>query len=304
MSTTTLFRIAVIGLGDCGIGLTERLSTTGLMVRATDSATKHLARARTVLKSLRSALVRTGLLVQEHADAATRQTSLLVNRTEALERAELVFDVREGTLEQRKEHIVQLAGEIADSALIIVCQPPAEPEVLAKLAAGVPHPERVLALELTEFPSLLRRGRLLTSAATTKHAVNDLTNLLLRCGLILDSAGVESIAILRRLYAAVARESCEILAEQKMAPAQLDEIIRTLVGPMLTAIGPLEYAGAIGLDAAFATVLKDGVSDRAQTHLRAGGPDRGPLPLPEHQVGEDGLAESMRRLSRIQMNLS
>lgn len=301
MTTLALFRVALIGLSDCGVGLAERLSTSGLMVRVTDPSTKHLMRARTLFQSLRAALVRTGLLPQDAADAAARQTQLLVNRTEALDRAQLVFDCIDGDHAQRQEHLAQLGREVSPEAIVVLVQPPADWTSLAK---DFPHPQRLLALQLTEFPSMLRRCQVQPSPATAPAATLQITNLLLRCSMILDNDALASIPILSRLYGAVAREACEILAEQKLNPAQLDEVVRTLVGPMLTAIGPMEYIGEVGVDSALDNVLTGKLTPQAAAHLKSGGPDSQPLPLPEAVTGEDGLPECMRRLSRIQMNLT
>jgi hypothetical protein len=241
------------------------------------------------------------LLAQDTADAAARQTQLVVSRAEVLERSQLVFDCIEDDLAHRKEHLLTLAGEIPENGIVVLVQPPKGWEALAK---EFPHPERLIGLQLTEFPSLLRRGQLLPLPNTAKSVTVEVTNLLLRCGIILDTDGLAAIPIMNRLYGAVAREACEILREQNLAPAQLDEVIRTLVGPMLTAMGPMEYIADVGLDAAFATILSGKVSTAATDHLRTGGPDKGPLPLPESAVGEDGLPVCMLRLSRIQMNLT
>ncbi|MGH7143589.1 MAG: 3-hydroxyacyl-CoA dehydrogenase NAD-binding domain-containing protein [Planctomycetota bacterium] len=300
MTTSTLFRLALIGLGDCGVGLAERLSTTGLVVRATDPATKNLMRARTLFKALRSALVRTGLLTQESAAAADRQTHLVVNHTEALERADIVFDCLEGDLATRRTHLAQWVDLVPAQALLIVVQPPTGWE---KLQENFPHPDRLIALQVTEFPSLLRRGRVQPFPATASHLRVEVTNLMLRAGLLLDTDGLASIPVMMRLYNALAREACEILAEQQINPEALDEAVRASVGPLLTALGPLEYAGNLGLEAALGTILAGSLSAAARDHLLHGGPEGAPLALPRTPSGEDGLPESWRRLSRIQMNL-
>lgn len=248
--------VGVVGAGVIGLGVAADLALHGFRVilvdndpAQRDSAPARLAEATRFAPMLRpgfpasagqaAAAVR---ISADHADLA-ECTLVVENVTERLDDKENVYRV--------------LATVLADTAVVAVNTSSIP---VARLAAYLPRPERVIGVHFMNPPHLTTAVEVMrpdTTSDETLARIGELTALLRKKTVVVgDFPGFVSNRVSHLFF----NEAARVVEEHGVAPETVDQIFRDCFGHRM---GPLQTADLIGLDTVVHTLdhLRDATGD-------------------------------------------
>ncbi|HVT00182.1 MAG TPA: 3-hydroxybutyryl-CoA dehydrogenase [Solirubrobacterales bacterium] len=233
--------VAVLGGGLMGSGIAESVARAGLpvIVRDVDAAAIDAARRR-IEASISHAIERGKVDEAEAAEILNRIT--YSDRLEDIAAADLVVEAVPENAELKANILAQVAGIVADEALI-ASNTSSIP--IAQLAAGIARPERVLGLHFFSPVPVMRLVEIVVALDTSEQTVASAQAFAERIGkraiVTKDRSGfIVNMLLVPYLMAAV-----RMYEEGFATAADIDEGMKLGCGhPM----GPLTLADFIGLD--------------------------------------------------------
>jgi 3-hydroxybutyryl-CoA dehydrogenase len=234
-------KVAVLGGGLMGSGIAESSARAGLavVIRDIDEASLGAARGR-IEKSLGRVRDSGKIEAAEYEEILGRIA--FTERLEELADADLVIEAVPENLELKNEILGQVAGVVSEDALIASNT---SSIAIARLAGGLPRPERVLGLHFFSPVPLMRLVEIVVALDTsdaTRATAQEFAERIGKRGIVTkDRAGFLVNALLVPYLIAAMR-----MYEEEFASAEdIDEGMKLGAGyPM----GPLTLSDMIGLD--------------------------------------------------------
>jgi 3-hydroxybutyryl-CoA dehydrogenase len=233
-------RVGVLGAGTMGAGIAQVAALGGretLLYDAFEGAAEQGA-AR-LAEALAKGAAR-GRWSEAEAEAARARVRPVAD-LEELAGCELLIEAAPEDLALKRE----LFGAVA-----AVCGPEAvlasntSSLRIAEIAAGIPHPERVVGMHFFNPPALMRLVEVVAAPQSSAAALATATELAEAMGRTPIRAKDSPGFVANRLARPFSLESLRILADSLATPAEIDEIVRGAGFRM----GPFELLDLIGLD--------------------------------------------------------
>ncbi|MBS2031089.1 MAG: 3-hydroxyacyl-CoA dehydrogenase family protein [Deltaproteobacteria bacterium] len=234
-------RCAVLGAGTMGHGIAQIAAQSGFEVVlydvTRDAAEKGLARIRANLDTG----VAKGKVTAEAREAALAKLRA-VDSLAALEGAQWVVEAVPEDLALKQRLLGELAKSLGPDALLASNTSSLS---LTKLAAGLPHPERVIGMHFFNPPHLMKLLELVRAEQSSPETVALARALGEKLGKtcieVRDSPGFAS----SRLGICLAMEAIRMVEAQVASPADIDAAMELGYNhPM----GPLKLTDHVGLD--------------------------------------------------------
>ncbi|HYC82132.1 MAG TPA: 3-hydroxybutyryl-CoA dehydrogenase [Solirubrobacterales bacterium] len=241
----TIERVAILGGGLMGSGIAESVARSGIPVTVRDVDRTAVGAAR---KRIDSSLAHAEERGKVDAEGAERIRAAIAFTTDLAEiaAADLVIEAVPENAELKAGILAQVAGIVSEEALI-ASNTSSIP--IAQLAAGVPHPERVLGLHFFSPVPVMNLVEVVvaleTSEATLEAAREFAARIDKRAIVTKDRSGfIVNMLLVPYLMAAV-----RMYEEGFAAAEDIDEGMKQGCGhPM----GPLTLSDFIGLDVLYA----------------------------------------------------
>ena len=237
----TVERIGVAGAGTMGAGIAQVAALGGFETRVHDPVPEALVRG---LEHLHQALAKgaeRGRWSREAAAAAASRVQP-VPSLEALEGCDLVIEACPEDLDLKRE-LFRTAAAFCGAETVLATNTSSLP--VSDIAAGVPHPERVLGMHFFNPPALMRLVEVVATDRTVETALETAEQVAramgrepVRCS---DSPGF----VVNRCNRPFTLESLRVLDEGAAGHAQIDAVMRTEGGYRM---GPFELMDLIGVD--------------------------------------------------------
>jgi 3-hydroxyacyl-CoA dehydrogenase len=244
----TIKRLAVIGAGTMGHGITQVFAQAGLLVTLTDSDADVLGTAiQRIQVSLETCVGHSPVAVDgDRAATALERIAVASDLAEAVSRADFVIeavsedlDVKHKVLRQLEEHCP--AHVILTSTTSSFC--------VRDLAAALGHPERFLATHFWNPPYVIPVVEVMPGDRTSAVAVETTLKLLEKAGKYPALVKKDTPGFIgNRLQHALRREAIALVARGIASPEDVDLIARLSFGLRMPTIGPLETMDLGGLD--------------------------------------------------------
>ena len=277
----TVEQVGVVGAGTMGAGIAQIAALGGYETLLHDPVPEAL---ETGVERLRAALgkgAERGRWSEEEATAAARRVAAAGSLGDLAE-CDLVVEAAPEDLELKRELFAALAG--ACGAETILASNTSSLPVTA-IAAGVPHPERVVGMHFFNPPALMKLVEVVATERSGEAALEATTEVGRRMGRTPIRARDSPGFIANRLARPFSLESLRML-EQGVADAPtIDRVVRLGGGFRM---GPFELLDLIGLDV--------NLSVARSFYAQGGEPARWrPSPIQERMVGEGLLGRKAGR---------
>ncbi|HEU4599120.1 MAG TPA: 3-hydroxyacyl-CoA dehydrogenase NAD-binding domain-containing protein, partial [Solirubrobacterales bacterium] len=171
-------RVAVLGGGLMGSGIAEAVARAGVEVVVRDVDGTAVAGARRRIEGSLLEAVSSGKLEGEEADATLARIEL-TDELDGVGGADLVVEAVPENAELKVGILAQVAGIVSERALI-ASNTSSIP--IAQLAAGIPHPERVLGLHFFSPVPVIPLVEIVVAFDTSEETVAAATEFTERLG--------------------------------------------------------------------------------------------------------------------------
>lgn len=257
-------RIAVLGLGTMGHGISQIFASTGHRVRCYDSA----APARDTLKDrIRSNLdqkSRLGLSPGLDPEVVLDRIEVASELEPCVQGADFIVEAVREDLPTKKDLFKRLEDLISEET-ILASNTSTFP--MTEMSRGLRHPERTLVTHWFNPPHIIPLVEVVPGRGTSEETVRKAMDLLERNGKLAIRLHKEVPGFLvNRIQAAVFREIWDLVEQGVATPEQVDLAVSSSVGLRLAAAGPFEIADFAGLDITghvFGHLLKEIASSRS-----------------------------------------
>src|SRR5579864_7514411 len=257
-----LSRIAVIGNGIIGHGVSQIFAAAGIPVRMIGRQQASLDAALAKIRESLGRFTSEGLITAADAGAALERISASTS-LESAAGAQLVIEAVTEDLPLKHRIFEQLDG---------ICPPPAvlassSGQPASRLVARVKHRKRVIAAHFWNPPQLIPLVEVCAGPETDPSIVPWLTAVLARTGKQPVVLQCEIDGFLgNRMQFALLREALALWADGVASAESIDLAVKMSFGRRLAATGPLESADLGGLETmrAFAAFLFPSLATNAE----------------------------------------
>ena len=268
-------RVGVVGAGTMGAGIAQIAALGGYETRLHDPVPAALEAG---IERLRAALakgVAKGRWSEEEAEAASARAGGAASLAE-LGECDLVIEAAPERLELKRELFAALADACGHDA-ILASNTSSLP--VTAIAAGVPHPERVVGMHFFNPPALMKLVEVVSTGRSSAAALDATAEVGRRMGRTPIRAKDSPGFIANRLARPFTLESLRMLAEGAAGAETIDRVCRLGGGFRM---GPFELIDLIGLDV--------NLSVARSFYAQGGEPERWrPSAIQERLVGEGRL---------------
>lgn len=245
LATAWPSRVAIVGAGTMGVGISHVFASRGTPTVLVDSTAARAESARE-----RSLELLSRLEAAENVDAgATSTARRSLSAAETVEAGVRGADlVVEAVVERSDVKLpVYTAIEAAVGAETVIATNTSSIPI-AQLAAGLRRPERFLGVHWFVPPLLVPCVEVIPTASTGEHVVQEVVAALTRVGKTAVVVGDGPGFVANRIQFALFREAARIVEDGLATPSQVDEVVRTSFGFRLPFFGPFTIADMAGLD--------------------------------------------------------
>ena len=243
--TTWPSRVAVVGAGTMGVGISHVFAAGGIATVLADAAPELSLAARERAIALLSRLEAAGTVDRERVATAKAHVSAAASIDEAVHDADLVVEAvveRPDVKVAVYEAIEAAAGDDAVLATNTSSIP------IAELAAGLRRRDRFLGVHWFVPPLLVPCVEVIPAAATGENVVDIVVAALRRLGKTAVVVGDGPGFVANRIQFAMFREAARIVEDGVATAEQVDEVVRSSFGFRLPFFGPFTIADMAGLD--------------------------------------------------------
>lgn len=235
--------IGIAGAGAMGAGIAQVFAQAGYKVNVFDLSAMQLERARAEISGNLSTAVSKGKLSEENRNQTLGRLSFQ-NNLSAL-KADLIVEAIVEKIEVKRDLFKQLAAINGPSA-ILASNTSSLP--ITQIAAGIPHPERVVGMHFFNPAHLMKLVEIISGAETSAEVLEVMKALTAKIGKTLviakDSPGFIVNRVARHYYV----ESLKVLEERAASMEQIDALMESAGFRM----GPFRLMDALGNDVNFA----------------------------------------------------
>lgn len=248
-------RIAVLGAGTMGHGITQVAAMAGFRVVMQDVSREALDRGRAQIAWSIENLIKKGRLAETDARETESRISTTGHLAEAVSEADLVIEAVPEIIDLKLKVFAEVDATAPEHAVIVSNTSQFS---ITRLAAATNRPERVCGMHFFNPPVLMKlveiaRGRRTSDEthALVERVAERMGKETVTCK---DSPGFVTTRLIGLLWA----EAFRLVEEGVASPAEIDKACRLGLGHNM---GPLETADWSGLDVALA------VADSLREHL-------------------------------------
>lgn len=239
---SSIKKIAVLGSGTMGAGIAQVFAQHGLDVILYDIQIEALEKARTQIEKSLSGAVDKGKLSAEAAQSAMKK--ITVSNDFSLLKADLVIEAVVENLEIKRKLFRDIAAQ-NPTETILATNTSSIP--VTQIAAGVPHPERVLGIHFFNPAHIMKLVEIISGAQTSDYVVQICKALIDAVGkttvLAKDAPGFIVNRVARHYYVEALK-----MAEENVASFETIDELAEASGFKL---GPFKLMDLIGVDTNF-----------------------------------------------------
>lgn len=237
----SVMRVGVAGAGTMGAGIAQIACLGGYETRLYDPVPEGLAAGEERLRAALEKGAMRGRWSAEDADAAGRRLHTVGSLGE-LAGCELVVEAAPEDLELKRDLFARLAEACGPDAVLATNTSSLS---VTAIAAGLPHPERVVGMHFFNPPALMALVEIVAGIESAPEAIEAATEVGRRMGRTPIQAADEPGFLANRVARPFTLEALRMLGERVATHDQIDRIVRVGGGFRM---GPFEMMDLVGLD--------------------------------------------------------
>jgi 3-hydroxybutyryl-CoA dehydrogenase len=239
-------RMAMIGAGTMGSGMSMCYAQAGYEVALYDTQAVQLERALTRIQNSQAVFIEEEMLSAEEAEAARARISTTTSLAEALDGVQFVLEAAPERLELKQVLFREMEGLCPPDTILATNTSGLS---ITSIAEACQYPERVGGQHWVNPPEICPLVEVVRGAKTSDHTMDVIYQVTEKLGkapvrVEKDVPGFAS----NRLQYAVLREALHLVAEGIVSAQDVDRTLKNGVGFRYSWLGPLETADLGGLD--------------------------------------------------------
>ena len=238
-------RVAIVGAGTMGVGISHVFAANGIPTVLVDSTAELAEAARERSLELLARLEAAGNVGEGATAAARANVTAAASVGEGVDGADLIVEAVVERPDVKAGVYAAIEGAAADNA-VIATNTSSIP--IAELAAGLERPARFLGMHRFVPPLLVPCVEVIPAPATEDEVVQRVVGALTRLGKAAVVVGDGPGFVANRIQFAMFREAARIVEDGLATPEQVDEVVRSSFGFRLPFFGPFTIADMAGLD--------------------------------------------------------
>ena len=238
-------RVAIVGAGTMGVGLSHVFAAHGIATVLVDATAEQSEAARTRSLELLARLEAAGSVDGGAAATAERHLSAAPTVAAGVQGADLVV---EAVVERRDAKLAVYAAIEAAAGADAVIATNTSSIPIGELAAGLQRPGRFLGVHWFVPPLLVPCVEVIGTRTTDAQVVDRVVRALTSLGKVPVVVGDGAGFVANRIQFAMFREAARIVEEGVASAEQVDEVVRSSFGFRLPFFGPFTIADMAGLD--------------------------------------------------------
>lgn len=238
-------RVAVVGAGTMGVGISHVFAATGIATALVDATPELSETALERSLELLRRLEADGTVERGVGRTAERHLRAAASIEEAVHGVDLVVEAVVERADVKRGVYAEIEAAASPDA-VVATNTSSIP--IAQLAAGLGRAERFLGIHWFVPPLLVPCVEVIPTATTADGVVGRVVAALTRLGKDPVVVGDGPGFVANRIQFAMFREATRIVEEGLAAPAQVDEVVRSSFGFRLPFFGPFTIADMAGLD--------------------------------------------------------
>jgi 3-hydroxybutyryl-CoA dehydrogenase len=271
----SVVRVGVLGAGTMGRGIAQLAGLAGYETELYEPDPEALELGQIRLGEELSKGVERGRWSDAEGSAAVERI-YPGNELGKLADCDLVIEAAPEALDLKRSLLAEVAALCGPEAVLASNT---SSLLISEIAAGVPHPERVIGMHFFNPPALMKLVEVVAGADSAEWALNAATEVAVRMGRTPIRAKDSPGFVANRLARPFSLESLRILADGVADAERIDRIVRLGGGFRM---GPFELLDLIGLDVNL-TIARS-------FYAQGGEPERWrPSPIQERLVAEGKL---------------
>ncbi len=275
-------RIGILGAGTMGAGIAQVTALGGLATSIYDPDPDGLEAGGIRIGEDLARGESHGRWSEADSEAALERLEHLTDDLAELAGCDLVIEAAPERLELKRGLFVELAGILGPKAVFATNTSSLR---VTEIAAGVPHPERVVGMHFFNPPALMKLVEIVAAEGSSEAALATATEVAERMGRTPIRARDSVGFVANRLARPFTLESLRMLADGVAEAAAIDRIVRLGGGFRM---GPFELLDLIGLDV--------NLEIARSFFVQGGEPERWrPSPIQEALVAEGRLGRKSGR---------
>jgi 3-hydroxybutyryl-CoA dehydrogenase len=271
----TVRRIAILGAGTMGRGIAQVAALGGFETRLYDAFPEAAANAAAALSAALAKGAVRGRWSEADAEAASARVGV-ASKIDELTGCELLIEAAPEDVELKRRLFTAAAAACGPETILATNTSSLR---VSEIAAGVPHPQRVVGMHFFNPPVAMKLVEVVAAAESSAPALAATTEVARRMGRTPIRAKDSPGFVANRLARPFSLESLRILGDGVADAATIDRVVRLGGGFRM---GPFELLDLIGLDVNLTI---------ARSFFAQGGePERWrPSPIQERLVAEGKL---------------
>lgn len=235
-------KVAVLGAGTMGAGIAQVSAQAGSHVVLQDIKPEFVEKGLSRIRDSLATGVQKGKVAQAAADATLARIATTTDRAAAAKDADLVIEAVPEVLDIKQSLFRELAALCRPTTVLASNTSSLS---LAKVFAGIAHPERCIGMHYFNPPPIMKLLEVVRTAATSQPVIDAVMAYATQCGkepiLVQDSPGFAS----SRLGVCLGLEAIRMVESGVASPEDIDKAMVLGYGhPM----GPLKLTDLVGLD--------------------------------------------------------
>jgi 3-hydroxybutyryl-CoA dehydrogenase len=238
-------RVAIVGAGTMGVGISQVFASSGIPTLLVDSTPDRSEAARERAVALLARLEEAGLVEGDAVSTARTSLSAAGSLAEAVAGADLIVEAVFERPDLKSAVYAAIESAAGDGALIATNTSSIP---IFELAEGLRRPARFLGMHWFVPPLLVPCVEVIAAPDTDEQVVQDVVRALTRLGKAAVVVGDGPGFVANRIQFAMFREAARIVEDGLATPEQVDEVVRSSFGFRLPFFGPFTIADLAGLD--------------------------------------------------------
>jgi 3-hydroxybutyryl-CoA dehydrogenase len=238
-------RVAIVGAGTMGVGISQVFASSGIPTLLVDSTPDRSEAARERAVALLARLEEAGLVEGDGVSTARTSLSAAGSLEEAVAGADLIVEAVVERPDVKSAVYAAIESAAGDGA-VIATNTSSIP--ISELAEGLRRPARFLGMHWFVPPLLVPCVEVIAAPDTDEQVVQDVVRALTRLGKAGVVVGDGPGFVANRIQFAMFREAARIVEDGVATPEQVDEVVRSSFGFRLPFFGPFTIADLAGLD--------------------------------------------------------
>jgi len=247
-SVEDIHRMAVIGSGVMGHGITEIYALNGYPITMMDVNDEFLQRGMRQIRAELRTLVNNEFITEQESEEALNRVSTTTSIEDAAQECDFVTEAVTENLKMKRGVFAQLESHAPDDAILATNT---SGLMITKIAQGLRRPDRVIGTHFSVPPHIVPGVEMIRGRKTSDQTFRISYDLMKKIGKVPFVVKKEIDGfLLNRLQLALGREAFYLVEKGVATIEDVDICLNSVLGLRWATVGPFRQMDSAGIDTA------------------------------------------------------